>query len=112
MSTAEVPPLAMASGGAGGVTPPVGATMLAPPPFSLIYPSSVQLTVVQTQLFHNRQPETVEQFIRDLRRMFNRAYAQATRPVKDHRPRRWDRPASQSVRSGVAPRAQEEAERC
>ena len=42
----------------------------------------VQLTAVQTQLFHNRhqgEKESVEQFVQALRKLFNRAYAQATR---------------------------------
>ena len=40
----------------------------------------VQLTAVQTQLFHARtqREETVEQFVQDLRKLFNRAYAKAT----------------------------------
>lgn len=41
----------------------------------------VQLTAVQTQLFHNglQGPgESVEHFIQGLRKLFNRAYAQAT----------------------------------
>lgn len=41
----------------------------------------VQLTGIQTQLFHNRLQgpgESVEQFVQDLHKLFNRAYTQAT----------------------------------
>ena len=42
----------------------------------------IHLTAVKTQLFHNRQQgekETVEQFVQDLRKLFNKANAQAAR---------------------------------
>ena len=42
----------------------------------------VQLTAVQSQLFHNRlqgEKESVEQYVQDLRKLFNQAYTKATR---------------------------------
>ena len=42
----------------------------------------VQLTTVQSQLFHNRLQggkDSVEQYVQDLRKLFNQAFAKATR---------------------------------
>ena len=70
----------------------------------------VYLTAVQTQLFHNRmqgEKESVEQFAQDLRNLFNRAYAQATRDGPQAE-RMGQHAVGESICCGTSPRVETE----